>query len=265
MRPKRKGPDAIPGSDDGDMPGTAVLDLQVESVFRPPSQPTVNHQQLRPSVTQVPIPLPVGAAVHNGPVQQLRPTATTMPPRTNITSGSALTPPEETAQTRKRFMPQPSSSNTTQQHAKAADHRNAVTVSHQATTSPEKRRRVNNNNSNNNNAANNNNNSASVAATSSSHVDGGSNGILAVAGRQLLEDSLTGIAEALRARIPQRWPEQAMEIFFREFSDEDMDLQLKIAEKVLGDENKAMVFCKMPSALREHWVKRLREVHNRST
>lgn len=59
------------------------------------------------------------------------------------------------------------------------------------------------------------------------------------------------------------WPEQAMDIFFRDFAGEDMDLQLKIAEKVLGDENKAMVFCKMPDALRRHWVKRLREVHNR--
>lgn len=59
------------------------------------------------------------------------------------------------------------------------------------------------------------------------------------------------------------WQEQAMDIFFRDFSAEDMDLQLKIAEKVLADENKAMVFCKMPDVLRRHWVKRLREVHNR--
>jgi len=41
-----------------------------------------------------------------------------------------------------------------------------------------------------------------------------------------------------------------------------MDLQLKIAEKVLTDENKAMVFCKMPGDLRNHWVRRLREMHN---
>lgn len=84
------------------------------------------------------------------------------------------------------------------------------------------------------------------------------------AGRQLVEEGLVGIVEALRARIPQRWPEQAMDIFFREFANEDMDLQLKIAEKVLCDENKATVFCKMPASLRKHWVKRLREVHNRS-
>ncbi len=60
-----------------------------------------------------------------------------------------------------------------------------------------------------------------------------------------------------------KWQEQAMDMFFRDFAGEDMDLQLKIAEKVLTDENKAMVFCKMPDVLRRHWVKRLREVHNR--
>lgn len=58
------------------------------------------------------------------------------------------------------------------------------------------------------------------------------------------------------------WTEQALDIFFREFSEEDMDLQLKIAEKMLTDDNKAMVFCKMPVALRQHWVRRLREMHN---
>ncbi|KAM7217012.1 hypothetical protein V8F06_007651 [Rhypophila decipiens] len=56
-----------------------------------------------------------------------------------------------------------------------------------------------------------------------------------------------------------------MDIFFRDFSTEDKDLQLKIAEKALTDENKAMVFVKMPETLRKHWVKRLREVHNRIT
>ncbi|KAL2015079.1 hypothetical protein VTK56DRAFT_6329 [Thermocarpiscus australiensis] len=59
---------------------------------------------------------------------------------------------------------------------------------------------------------------------------------------------------------PPGWQEQALDIFFRDFAGEEMDLQLKIAEKVLAaDEGKAMVFCKMPDALRRHWVKRLRE------
>jgi hypothetical protein len=59
-----------------------------------------------------------------------------------------------------------------------------------------------------------------------------------------------------------RWSEQAIDIFLRDFSNEDMDLQIKIAEKVLADESKAMVFVKFTPELREHWVKRLREVIN---
>ena len=82
-------------------------------------------------------------------------------------------------------------------------------------------------------------------------------------GRQLLGDGLASIAEILRSSKP-KWSEQALEIFFRDFADEDMDLQLKIAEKALADDTKAMVFCKMPAALRGHWVKRLREVNNRA-
>ena len=79
-------------------------------------------------------------------------------------------------------------------------------------------------------------------------------------------DSIIALADFLRTGKPRlSWAEQALEIFFRDFADEDMDLQMKIAEKALADENKALVFCKMPATLRKHWVKRLREVHNRST
>jgi len=78
------------------------------------------------------------------------------------------------------------------------------------------------------------------------------------------QDGIAALAEAIKsARVRPGWSEQAMDIFFRDFGEEDMDLQLKIAEKALTDDNKAMVFCKMPVALRKHWVKRLREVHNR--
>jgi len=80
----------------------------------------------------------------------------------------------------------------------------------------------------------------------------------------LAENAVLALAEALKARFPPKWPEQAVEILFREFADEDLDLQLKIAEKALTDENKAMVFVKMTSVLRRHWVSRLRDVHMRS-
>ena len=72
------------------------------------------------------------------------------------------------------------------------------------------------------------------------------------------------LADALRTRAPPKWQEQAVEILFRDFEAEDADLQLKIAEKALTDENKAMVFVKMTPALRKHWVGRLREVHQRN-
>lgn len=84
----------------------------------------------------------------------------------------------------------------------------------------------------------------------------------------MADDGTHVLMDALRNGIGRArfsWQEQAMEVFFRDFNTEDMDLQLKIAEKVLTDENKAMVFVKMPEILRKHWVKRLREVHNRIT
>lgn len=70
------------------------------------------------------------------------------------------------------------------------------------------------------------------------------------------------LSEALRSRVlqpPPRWPERAVELFFREFADEDMDFQLKVAEKLLLDDNKAMIFCLMQPAVRRHWVKKVRD------
>lgn len=213
MKPKRKGPDALPGSEDSDMPGTAILNLQVDQPYQHPTPAP------RPSPRNT---MPAQNASRAAP----RPTSTTMPPRTNIANTSALTPPDETASTtRKRFVPsQPSS--TPQQ------------------PQPNKRRRI----------------SAQPAAST---PNGEASSSSSAPARTVLEDSLL---ELLRQRISPapRWPEQALDIFFRDFSDEDMDLQLKIAEKALADENKAMVFCKMPAAVRRHWVKRLREVHNRA-
>ncbi|OAA67098.1 hypothetical protein SPI_01674 [Niveomyces insectorum RCEF 264] len=95
---------------------------------------------------------------------------------------------------------------------------------------------------------------AAAAAAAASRVDG-------IAG--LLSDVLTKYATATTAASTTRWPEQALETFFYEFADEDMDLQLRIAEKILTDTSKAVMFCKMPAVLRKHWVKRLREASSR--
>jgi hypothetical protein len=238
MKPKRKGADMMLGSDDGDMPGTGVIDLQHDKGYIPPPQPTVP-SNTRQSLSQAPT-----ANMQPVPVPHPRPTAAAIPPRTTITSTSALTPPEETTHTRKRFMQASSvvSSGTLPSEPK--------TVPQTAVPPPEKRRRISHH--------------TSAASSSHSASDTISSTALVMAGKQLLEEGLGAIAEALKARVSTRWSEQAMDIFWREFSEEDMDLQLKIAEKVLGDENKAMAFCKMPATLRKHYVKRLREVHNRS-
>lgn len=216
MKPKRKGPDALPGSEDSDMPGTAILNLQVEQPYQ--QSPAAGRPSQQPRHA-----MPAQGAPRAGS----RPTSTTMPPRTNMTSTSALTPPDETASTtRKRFLPtQPSSSSNTPQQAQTT-----------------KRRRIS---------------TQPAAATPNGEVTA------APARTSALEDSVLDLLRNPASSAP-RWPEQALDIFFRDFSDEDMDLQLKIAEKALADENKAMVFCKMPAAVRRHWVKRLREVHNRA-
>jgi hypothetical protein len=230
MKPKRKGPDAIPGSDDPDMPGTAVLDLHVDSTFRSTGQKNIGQSRSTHDQTA-------------NTAQQQRPTSTTIPPRTHISNSSALTPPEETAtHTRKRFMPPPSSTTAPAPQTSTGSAPQATQVS------PEKRRRISNHPSHH---------TATVASSSDATAAS-----TATAGKALLEECFTAIAEALKVKSTPRWSEQAMEIFFRDFPEEDMDLQLKIAKKALLDENEAMVFCKMPAALRKHWVKRLREVHN---
>lgn len=158
--------------------------------------------------TSVPNPSPLTT-------QQQRPTSAAIPPRTSITSTSALTPPEEVPHARQRFL------------APGEQHRS---------TNPDKRRRTDYLNVQ----------PPPLASSSSGNQDG-----------------INSLAEALRqAKGRPGWSEQALDVFFRDFAEEDMDLQIKIAEKALAaDENKAMVFCKMPVVLRKHWVKRLREVH----
>lgn len=237
MKPKRKGPDTLPGCEDTDMPGTGILNLQVDRT-------TFHHSPL--SAPQRPaIPPQPNVSSRLGP----RPTSTTLPPRTNIANTSALTPPDETTNhTRKRFAPQLSNSGgITTPDPRLSTHNTASALQQQ-----NKRRRISSQ-------------ASYGTSTNGSSADGGAgSGAGAIGGRGLLEEGVLSLAELLRARAPPRWPEQALEIFFRDFAEEDMDLQLKIAEKALADENKAMVFCKMPPAVRKHWVKRLREVHNRA-
>ncbi|KAL2753153.1 hypothetical protein ACRALDRAFT_2044801 [Sodiomyces alcalophilus JCM 7366] len=280
MKPKRKGPDMIQGPEDPEMPGTGILDLQVDSPYRPssrqgmpppptpppPPAPTAQQPQLqqqkqhqqRVSISQ-PSVVPARGQVQ---VPQQRPTSTTLPPRTHIPGTSALTPPEETASHGRRRFPgaHPPQQAVAGESGSMRSTTMGPPVSGHGNTGqpPEKRRRTSSfahpdavfSGAGPSSTSANTINTEEVAAS------------VVTAGKQLLEEGLLRVAEALKARTPPRWPEQAMDIFFRDFADEDMDLQLKIAEKALADDNKAMVFCKMPPALRRHWVKRLRELHN---
>lgn len=74
---------------------------------------------------------------------------------------------------------------------------------------------------------------------------------------------LDELLDLLRTRAAPRWREDALDLLFRDFADEELDLQLKISENVISSENKAMLFCKMPVLVRQHWVRRLREAYTR--
>lgn len=197
-------------------------------------------QQPRQQPTSAPIPSPatLGTQQQQQQQQPQRPTSAAIPPRTSITSTSALTPPEEMPHnTRQRFL----APGGDQQHRRGAG---------DAGGHVDKRRRTDYLN-------------VQPPPTSSA----GASGVGTSQSPSQNQDAsgISALAEALRSARAARpgWSEQALDIFFRDFGEEDMDLQIKIAEKALAaDENKAMVFCKMPVVLRKHWVKRLREVHN---
>ncbi|KAJ2957776.1 hypothetical protein NQ176_g11224 [Zarea fungicola] len=76
------------------------------------------------------------------------------------------------------------------------------------------------------------------------------------------ESSYTAAAYKLRDSTalgtPVPWSERAVDLFYRDFSLEDLDLQVKIPHDLLSHEHTAMVFCKMPAIVREHWVRSLR-------
>ncbi|KAK0641837.1 Myb/SANT-like DNA-binding domain-containing protein [Cercophora newfieldiana] len=251
-KPRRKENDMSGGLGTQDAPGTTIMDLMeasygsAQQTHIPP--PTLPSATATPSLIAPPLP----------PQQHQRPTSTVMPPRPSISS-SALTPPEDPSlHTRKRFQPPDNNAlvNTTNHQDKrrrtvaAPGHLNlqqSVGNSNPVAT-------VNANNVTNTAAGAPPQQPTPAAVPPTFHPDPQTNALVSQAAL---------LAEALRGVKPRNgWSEQALEIFFREFSEEDMDLQLKIAEKVLTDDNKAMVFCKMTDQLRNHWVRRLREMHN---
>ncbi|KAK4223922.1 hypothetical protein QBC38DRAFT_35162 [Podospora fimiseda] len=254
--------------------------MLTDTSFLPPAPTNHMAQSVQHSVHQAPVsasmsttaPSPAQQQQQQQLHRQPQPSVVMAPPpsRSSVTpTTSALTPPEE---------------NSSQQQGRK---RPNVPEGNPSLKSPEKRRRtapptyidlqqpgqshvggVANTSSSNGGGSNNNNIDAAAKAKASSNANAAA--VPTPAGTpttspltaSAVTDSILAIAEALRKTKPA-WQEQAMDIFFRDFPNEDPDLQIKIAEKALTDENKAMFFCKMPEPLRKHWVKRLREVHNR--
>ncbi len=69
------------------------------------------------------------------------------------------------------------------------------------------------------------------------------------------------LVDLLTTRNVRQWREEAVDLFFKDFSSEELDLQVKVSQDIFSNDHTAMVFCKMPVRVREHWVRVLRESH----
>lgn len=288
-KPRRKGTDSmIEGDEIDDTPGTNVLNLlgadnslfqstPIQTPIQPPTVPS--NGTVRPTSTTLPARTSIASS-----------SALTPPDEVPVE-------PAQTGNTRKRYLGSNNGagpSNTGEKRRRTGNNNNYIDLTHSAQLSnsdnpfqlgsngaaPTTNGNINtNHNSANSTSSNNNNqqlgqpnlhNTTTTATTTG--VGGGSsssNNPGATNRTQHFQDAMIVIAEQIRAQrlVPAQpatpnWPQQAMEVFFRDFGDEEMDLQIKIGEKVLCDNNKAMMFCMMPEDLRRHWVKRLRELHN---
>ena len=265
-KPRRKGTDILgDGEDLDDTPGTNVLNLL-----------SADNTLFQTTPTQTPIQPPTVPSNGN-----IRPTSTILPARTSIASSSALTPPDEepghtNGHSRKRFLPSTSGTAPSNEKRRRAgggsntyiDLTHSAQLSNGGDTSSFQLSSGSNGPSNAISSALTNQQNVHHPGSSSSSAGGGGGG--GISRTQQFQDAMMTIAEQIRAQrfagptpAPQNYPQQAMEVFFRDFGDEDQDLQIKIGEKVLCDTNKAMMFCMMPEELRRHWFKRLRELHNR--
>ncbi|CAN8102862.1 unnamed protein product [Discula destructiva] len=248
-KPRRKGFESMQDPDDLDGPGTNVMDLLspgTSSMLLPTSQTPI----LPPTVPS------------NGTVRP----ASTMQTRPSIASSTALTPPDEDPpatnnQARKRHGQSNTTSGPSEKRRRTGNN-TYIDLTHSA-----QMMNIENHMQDGGSLLPNNYNPGGQQTNDTVHAAAGAPG---PSRDQLAQESVIAVGDLLRNFGPAvapppapRWTELAMEIFFREFSDEDADLQIKIGEKVLCDTNKATMFCMMPEPLRQHWVKRLRELHNR--
>lgn len=271
MKPRRRTDG--PMTEDSEMPGTSILNLQSEP---PPRTPGLESPNSRPLLIQTPTTSSAGSVPQ-------RSTSTIIPPRSAPPpSTSALTPPDESmAQNRKRQLP-PSASTTFDSTSPSA----TMTLNQHAPESPGKRRRTSSNDepqvlpsaaltstaltSSALNSSVLNSTAPNPTALNSSALNSAVPHLpvrdaVSVSSPQTESPvlpsgcTLEELIEAVRSRTSLRWQEEALDVFFRDFAEEDLDLQVKMSESVLVNESKAMVFCKMPARVRSHWVRRFRE------
>ncbi|TWU78488.1 hypothetical protein ED733_008960 [Metarhizium rileyi] len=238
MKPRRR-TDGQPG-DDSDMPGTGVLNLQSESVS---GQATLESPgPARSSLSQTPTGSATGSSVPT------KPSSTTIQPRTTSAQPSALTPPEEpTNHAKKRVLPAPQSEGMSDATTPPSGAKPSSAVPD--VPSPEKRQRISVHDEPVPNVI-------PTSTSNSLHPVSAFSASDSPTAAQLpppvtLTTPHSSATDARRDELPAnsssfRWCEMALEQFFREFADEDMDLQIRIAETVLVNESKALVYCKMP-------------------
>lgn len=258
MKPRRR-TDGAP-MEEGDMPGTAILNLQASQQHALDASPGA-----RPLLSQTPS--------SNSSLPTLPSQPPVVPAASVATSTSALTPPDETiapGSSRKRRQQAPATSLAPTLTAPPAISGADTIVSPpmtgsalvQTTSSPQKRRRTSQNPTTFSSVSSSSANPSSLQGVPNQPSQAPPSEPTTVAGLVQLP-LLEEVLETIKTRAtPPRWREQALDIFFQEFSGEELDLQVKISENVLSNnENKAMVFCKMPPMVRRHWVGKFREMH----
>lgn len=247
-KPRRKGFEPMQDSDELDGSGSNVMDLLSPG----------NSSMLLPT-SQTPIHPPTVPS--NGTVRP----ASTMQNRQSIASATALTPPDDEPQATSGHSRKRQTDIGMGQRGKRrrTGNNNYIDLTHSA-------QMLNIDPSIQNDSMLANTYQGARQANDVDYAPGVPGGLEGAPSSQLAHDVVMAIGDAARSFSKaggffsaNRWTEHAMEILFRDFSEEDPDLQLKIGEKVLCDSNKATMFCMMPEPLRQHWVKKLREVHNR--
>lgn len=269
MKPKRRGDGQL--ADDSDMPGTGIINLQSDQAtsqqgLESPSNPSLSN-------SNTPTSRPSG------------PTLTSIPPPkpTGLPHASALTPPDEgVSQTRKRAQGDLESSTSANNTPPRTE------LDPVSSSSPEKRLRTSTGDEMVTTFRN-----APIlhtteappisptppdassgsqitpppqATTTASSGSARTTAVPAASTSATTQPASSGkvvgdLVDHLATRNARQWREEAVDLFFRDFASEEMDLQVKVSQDMFSNDHTAMVFCKMPLLVREHWVKSLRDAH----